>query len=148
MIKTEILINEESMLKEVRRLTSYAGAKTADDEGAYDRKSATKQDADMLQLWWREALTKLQDVLKPFVTSVVNDDTVKIELAMSSSWDATLAESLNMSAGSYVVNYVAGKWLEMTEGKQNDYNVEALSLLNDVLSKIYYKKKPTRVSPV
>lgn len=91
MIETQIIINEPSTLTEVRRLTSYAGAKTADDEGAYDRKSATKADNDMLRLWWREALTKLEDVLKPVITSIVNDDSVTINLILPSSWDERLA---------------------------------------------------------
>lgn len=148
MIETEIIINEATTLKEVRRLTSYAGAKTADDEGAYERKSATSADNEMLKLWWREALTKLEDVLKPVITSISNDDSVTISLSLSSSWDERLAVPLNMCAGNYVVNYISGKWLDMTGEKKQGYSAQAVMLLDEVKSKIYYRKKPKRIAPV
>lgn len=146
MIDTKIIINKNEALREIRRLTSYSGAKTPGDEGAYERKSATKSDDEMLEMWLREALSKLEDILKPFTTNTTFNDNITIELCMSSSWDETLSEGIGRTAFSYVVNYVADKWLEMT-GSKESYMDEALRLLTDLNSKIYYRKKPVRVKP-
>lgn len=134
------------VLDEVAKTTAYEGKKATGDEGAYERIFATDEDKSMLQRFWDEAASSITESMKRFVTTV-NGDTYSAELEVSGSYDETLTSSINKSLFSYFVNAIVSKWNNFVkEGQVERYENEANAAMQDIMSKLFYKKKPTRVS--
>lgn len=158
MIEITIKAIKADVLNEVARTTAYEGKK-ASDEGAYERIFTTEEDRSMLQRFWDEAASSMTESLKRFVTSVddsytTSDDGGTSEtlpayvanLALSSSYDTALTSSVETSLFSYFVNAIVSKWNNFVkkDGVQR-YEEEANNNMTDILSKIFYKKRPTRI---
>lgn len=158
MIEITIKAIKADVLNEVARTTAYEGKKSS-DEGAYERIFTTEEDRSMLQRFWDEAASSMTESLKRFVTSVddsytTSDDGGTSEtlpayvanLALSSSYDTALTSSVEKSLFSYFVNAIVSKWNNFVkkDGVQR-YEEEANNNMTDILSKIFYKKRPTRI---
>lgn len=157
MIDITIKAVKADVLNEVARTTAYEGKKSS-DEGAYERIFTTEEDRSMLQRFWDEAASSMTESLKRFVTSVddsytTNDgDTSETfpayvaNLSVSSSYDTALTSSVEKSLFSYFVNAIVSKWNNFVkkDGVQR-YEEEANNNMTDILSKLFYKKRPTRI---
>ena len=159
MIEITIKAIKADVLNEVARTTAYEGKK-ASDEGAYERIFTTEEDRSMLQRFWDEAASSMTESLKRFVTSVDDSYTTSDEeggtsetlpayvanLALSSSYDTALTSSVEKSLFSYFVNAIVSKWNNFVkkDGVQR-YEEEANNNMTDILSKLFYKKRPTRI---
>lgn len=162
MIDITIKAVKADVLNEVARTTAYEGKK-ASDEGAYERIFTTEEDRSMLQRFWDEAASAITESMKRFVTSVndsyntesVTEDgkteTVDVpayvaNLELSSSYDTALTPSVEKSLFSYFVNAIVSKWNNFVkkDGVER-YESEASDNMTDIMSKLYYKKKPTRI---
>lgn len=157
MIDITIKAVKADVLNEVARTTAYEGKKSS-DEGAYERIFTTEEDRSMLQRFWDEAASSMTESLKRFVTSVddsytTNDgDTSETfpayvaNLSVSSSYDTALTSSVEKSLFSYFVNAIVSKWNNFVkkDGVQR-YEEEANNNMKDILSKLFYKKRPTRI---
>lgn len=158
MIEITIKAIEADVLNEVARTTAYEGKK-ASDEGAYERIFTTDEDRSMLQRFWDEAASSMTESLKRFVTSVDDSYTTSdgdgtsetlpayvANLSVSSSYDTALTSSVEKSLFSYFVNAIVSKWNNFVkkDGVQR-YEEEANNNMTDILSKLFYKKRPTRI---
>ena len=75
-----------------------------------------------------------------------NDYDVRLEL--SNSFDESLKGSIETSLFSYFVAMIVSKWYKFTnKGESESYVGDAVGAIDDVMKKIYYRKKPTRVVP-
>ena len=158
MIEITIKAIKADVLNEVARTTAYEGKK-ASDEGAYERIFTTEEDRSMLQRFWDEAASSMTESLKRFVTSVDDSYTTSDDggtpetlpayvanLSVSSSYDTALTSSVEKSLFSYFVNAIVSKWNNFVkkDGVQR-YEEEANNNMTDILSKLFYKKRPTRI---
>lgn len=161
MIDITIKAVKADVLNEVARTTAYEGKK-ASDEGAYERIFTTEEDRSMLQRFWDEAASAITESMKRFVTSVndsytesVTEDgkttTVDVpayvaDLEVSSSYDTALTPSVEKSLFSYFVNAIVSKWNNFVKADGvARYEQEANDNMTDIMSKLFYKKKPTRI---
>ncbi len=161
MIDITLKAVKADVLNEVAKTTAYEGKK-ASEEGSYERIFTTEEDRSMLQRFWDEAASAITESMKRFVTSVsdnytesVTEDgkttTVKVpayvaNLEVSGSYDTALTPSVEKSLFSYFVNAIVSKWNNFVKADGvARYEQEANSNMEDIMSKLFYKKKPTRI---
>ena len=157
MIEIQLKVNKASVYEEVAKTTSYAGAKMEGDEQAYDRIFTTDDDRLMLERFWNEASNAATEQMKPFILSVsehsdertVNlENNYELKLELSNSFDTNLRDSIETSLKSFFVSYITSRWFKFTNKKESgDYGNDADGMLDDVMRKIYYRKKPKRLKP-
>lgn len=152
-----LTVNKANVYDEVAKTTSYTGVKMQGDDGAYDRIFTTDDDRLMLERFWVEACNAATEEFKPFIMSV-SDQTdshgINIEnnyivgLELSSAFDETLKGSIETSLFSFFVAAIVSKWYKFTnKGEQESYAADAVGMMQDVMSKIYFRKKPKRIIP-
>ena len=156
MIEQTFIVNKANVYNEVAKTTSYTGAKMEED-AAYQRIFTKDEDRLMLERFWNETCNAATDQLKQFIKSVSSqtmdttihlDENYEVTLELSSSYDTNLTGSAQTSLFSFFVSSIVSKWFKFTNKQETDsYVQEAVGLMNDVISKIYWKKKPTRVIP-
>lgn len=153
-----LTVNKAYVYDEVAKTTSYAGAKMmAEDINAYERIFTTDEDRLLLERFWTETCNTATNQFKPFLISLnsqpishgvdlTRDYTVELEL--SSSFDENLTEAINTSLFSFFVSSIVSKWFAFANKPETEgYVAAAASIMDDVMRKIYYKKKPTRIIP-
>lgn len=158
MIEVMLTVNKANVYDEVAKTTSYTGAKMVGDESAYERIFTTDEDREILERFWVEACNAVTEEFKPFLISVSDqpeDDgtdtgrNYEVKLELSSSYDVTLNKSIETSLFSFFVSAIVAKWYKFTnKGEQEAWAGDALGMMQDVKSKIYYRKKPKRVAPI
>lgn len=143
-----LTVNKAAVYDEVAKTTSYAGAKMQDDEGAYERIFTTDDDRMMLERFWVEACNGATERLKQFITGVTDGaEGYDVRLEMSGSFDVNLRDSMETSLHSYFVGYIVAKWFKFTnKGESESYAGDAAGAMDDVMRKVYYRKKPTRAA--
>lgn len=140
-------IDKAEALKEVRRLTAYIGSRKQGDDGAYVRISATDSDAEMLEQFWKAACAAVTEQFKPFIKSVTNDTYYTVVLDLSNSYDENLNTSVEESLLNFAVSFIVSKWCKITSPDEYEsYGADAVANIDDVVRKVYFKKKPTRKS--
>lgn len=150
MTDIQITITLNNVLTEVGRLTNYMGRKK-DSGSEYERISTTESDQAMLSKFWEEACDIVTENAKQFIKSQTLDQTsYVVTITPSASFDTTLDLSLKRNVNSFVVKYVVCKWYKLlTNNEESDsYARESDVQLTEAMSKLYYKKKPTRTKPV
>ena len=153
----EINVSKINVYDEVSKTSSYTGAKMDDDGSAYMRIFTIDEDRIALERFWNEACNAVAGLLKPFVSEIseikeshdidISKD-FSATLSMPNSFDKILVPSINTSLFSYFTNYIVGKWFEyVNKDDSSAYLQNAAAMLEDVRSKIYYRKKPRRIPP-
>ena len=158
MTEVTLRVSKQRVYDEVAKTTSYTGAKMQGDDTAYDRIFTTDSDRSMLERFWTEACNAATEQLKKFIVEVSEngegntidlsrDYVVKLEL--SSAYDENLTESVQASLFSFFVSAIVSKWYKFTNKDETEsYAADAVGMMNDVMGKIFYRKKPRRVAPV
>jgi hypothetical protein len=157
MIEIELHINKANVYDEVAKTTSYTGAKMVEDDKAYDRIFTTDADRQMLERFWLEACNGATEQFKPFLVSVSNQQVSHgvelsadyiVTLEVSNSYDTTLTQSIETSLYSYFVMYIVSKWYKFTNKDESEScGNDAVGAMDDVMRKLYFRKKPTRRVP-
>lgn len=143
-----LTIGKEAVYAEVSQTTAYSGAKMTDDKDAYDRIFTTDADRAMLERFWDETCSMATEGMKRFVVEVSSDADYISTLELSNSYDEALTPSVEKSLFSYFVLSIVSKWNAFVDkGEVERYANEAHISFQDVLSKLYYKKRPQRVVP-
>lgn len=150
-------VNKANVYTEVAKTTSYSGVKKAADGSLYEQIFTTDQDRLMLERFWNEAANAATELFKPFLSSVSSTaqshgvDLAKnyvVNIVPYASYDTSLNDSVQSSLFSYFVNFIVSRWFKfVNRDESEDYGAQAASMLEDVKSKIYYKKKPLRTAP-
>lgn len=153
----ELKIIKARVYDEVAKTTSYTGTKMQGDETAYDRIFTTDEDREMLERFWVEACNGATEQFKPFIVSlnaqpishcIDLETNYEVMLELSSSFDEALTGSIETSLFSYFVSLIVSKWYKFTnKGESESYGTDAVGAIDDVMKKIYYRKKPKRVVP-
>ena len=139
-------IQKDEVYNEVAKTTSYTGAKMEGDEGAYDRIFTTDEDKTMLERFWNESKNMVVASLKKQLRTEreINDE-YTLELEVSTSFDDSLKESIQRSLFSFFVMNIVSKWYVLTNKKEAEaYATSAATNMEDVMRKVFYKKKPVR----
>lgn len=139
-------IAKKSVYDEVAKTTAYTGVKMDDDDKAYSRIFATDADQEMLERFWNESKNTIAGELKTLLSSEqeINGD-YTLTLEVSNSFDDSLRSSMERSLFSFFVMNIVSKWYVFTNKKEaGAYAESALSDMEDVARKAYFKKRPTR----
>lgn len=157
MIEIKLTVNKMNVYNEVAKTTSYTGSKMEGDDKAYDRIFTTDDDRLMLERFWNEASNAATEQFKPFIQSVSAhsdgravdfEKNYEVELGLSNSFDATLKDSIETSLFSFFVSFITCRWFKIANKKEaGEYGDDADGMLDDVMRKIYFKRKPKRVKP-
>jgi len=155
MINITLTVNKANVYNEVAKTTSYEGKKMEEDKRAYERIFTIEEDRAMLERFWNEACNMATETFKRFIVSVTeqNDSTTMdiskdyvAQLEVSNSYDTNLTNSIQASLFSFFVNAIISKWNKFTHQQTvKSYEDDANASLNDIQSKLFYRKKPTRV---
>lgn len=145
MIDIILSVNKENVYEEVAQTTSYTGAKM-DDEHAYDRIFTTDEDKSMLERFWNESKnTACNSLKKTLLHEIENDGVYRLSLGLSNSFDKTLTESMERSLFSFFVMNITAKWYTFTNKEEaTGYASEAATYMDDIMRKVFFKKRPTR----
>ena len=137
-MQVTISIKKEDVIKEVNKTSAYIGAKTINNDGTgnlYYNISTIKEDAEMLQRYWEEALSNVLSVAKPFVSDVDEQDTWSVTLTMPSNYNPAFDGVIKQKIFSYVVTYVLLNWLTLCNVATaviQYYSTETASMLSGV----------------
>jgi len=155
MISATFTVPKAEVYNEVAKTTSYTGIKMSGED--YARIFTTDEDRMMLERFFNEAANGLTDVLKPFLVSVSDTSPLHcidltrnyvVSLELSSSYDENLNGSVESSMFSYFTNFIVGNWYKFANKEEAEaYLATAASMVLDIKSKIYFRKKPVRVVP-
>lgn len=138
-------VKKEDVYNEVAKTTSYTGAKM-DDDAAYDRIFTTEEDKVMLERFWNESKNAIAGNLKKFLVSETETDaTYTLTLELSASFDESLLKSMERSLFSFFVMNITAKWYTFTNKEETtDYAAGAATNVEDIMRKVFFKKKPRR----
>jgi len=140
-----ITINKETVLNDVGRLTNYAGDRFVGDDGAFDRISTTGSEADMLGQFWQSACDGVTEAMKRFIKSLTTTTNYVAVLEVSSSYDTNLTDSITTNIQNCITYHIVSQWYKLTNKSESEsYAREAAAQLNEAMSKVFFKKKPTR----
>ena len=155
MISVTFTVQKGEVYNEVAKTTSYTGIKMSGDD--YLRTFTTDEDRMMLERFFNEAANSLTDLFKPFLVTVSETSPLhcvdlsrnyEISLELSSSYDVNLNGSIQSSMFSFFTNYIVGSWYKFAnKGEADGYLATAASMILDIKSKLYFRKKPRRVVP-
>jgi len=155
MISATFTVPKAEVYNEVAKTTSYTGIKMSGED--YARIFTTDEDRMMLERFFNEAANGLTDVLKPFLVSVSDTSPLHcvdltrnyvVSLELSSSYDENLNGSVESSMFSYFTNFIVGNWYKFANKEEAEtYMATAASMVMDIKSKIYFRKKPVRLVP-
>lgn len=132
---------------EVAKTSGYTGDKMTDtDENAYERILITDEDQKSLQRFWEEAAAVANDQLKEMLisASAMNVD-YNVVLNVSRNYDTVLNPSVQAALTSYFISAIVGRWYKFSNKTEAEsYLSEAADMMDDVLRKLYSRKRPRR----
>lgn len=151
-----LTVNKAYVYDEVAKTTSYAGAKMmAEDVNAYDRIFTTDEDRLLLERFWLEVADAVTGNLMPFIKGVPNNpinhgvglwENYEAVLELPSSYDDNLTKSIETALYNFFVLSIVGRWYMVTNKAEAEaVALQAAGVMTDIMQKIYYKKKPTRI---
>lgn len=152
-IEITLIVNKPEVYEEVAKTTAYTGGRMSGlpdaDTRVFDRVFTTDADQEMLERFWDEAASGATEQLKPFLHFDNSTSTeYEVVLEVSSSYDDTLTGSVQKSLFSYFVAMILSKWFRIANKQEAEiYGNDAVGAIDDVMKKIYYRKKPKRVVP-
>jgi len=147
MSEVRFQISQADVYEEVKKTSSYSGAKTQGDDGAYERIFVKDADEEMLNRFWDEACNSLTDLVKPFVSSTGTGSDFDVTLSMPSTFDVNLQPSMQRSMFSFCVLSIVSSWYDFVQDTKTEQTAkDAQAVLNDVRMKLYYRKPMKRVS--
>jgi hypothetical protein len=131
---------------EVAKVAEYTGAKSA-EEGAYERIMLTDEDAKSFERFWVETASLANDQLKDMLKgSSALDKDYDITLAVSKQYDTVLTPSIEASLKGFFISALLAKWFMLANKAEAElYATESNAMMQDVMRKLYHRKRPTRV---
>lgn len=105
------------VIGEVNKTCAYMGARTVEtDDGKtlYHHVSTSKEDAEMLERFWREACTSVAATGKEYVsTTDYTDEAFTIGYSLSDTYNKAMDGSVRQDVFSFIVEYILSKWLSV-----------------------------------
>lgn len=109
-----VSVNKTDIFDEVRKTSSYIGAKALTDIGdsSYKHIAAQKEDIEMLNRFWDEACAEVVRIAKDFVSdNISTDDVFQLSLSMPDNYNRAFDKSLIVEISSFIVYSVLANWL-------------------------------------
>lgn len=144
-----LTVNQSNAYAEVNKATAYLATKNG-DKTEFDRVATADADTDLLDRYYEEAIGILNTVMREYLNQYTMLGSISsFSLVMPSAYDTTLNTALNTAVRSFVISYILSKWLVVVDKKEaTNAEHEAAEHLLDIRAKMYYRKKPVRVSPL
>lgn len=149
-----LTINKADVYDEVAKTTSYVGAKLQGEEGAYNRIFTKDADQLMLERFWVAACDGATAPLKRYISEVSTHEVKRevdmnnnytVKLSLPDAFDDSLVKSIQSSLFNYFALFVTSKWFRLVNRSETDpYLEEAVSFLDDAVTKIYHRTRPVR----
>lgn len=145
-MEVTLTIDRAAVLAEVAQRTEYTGAKTVQDDGAYNRIRTVDEDAPELLEFWDESRTDMMQALMHLHPVEEQDgDTYSVTLHPSSLFDPSQQQSMTRGLYSYFVNSIISKWYVYTNKEEaGAYATGAASMLEGVRQKAFHPKRTER----
>lgn len=125
-------------------ITSYTGMK-AGEEGEYTRVSTTRHDEPLLDRFWIEACSQVQQGVRRYLHESEINDTFSLTLHLPDLYNAANNFSINGDLFGFIVNSIAAKWYVITnKDEARESSGIAKFHLEQALKKISYKTPPVR----
>lgn len=150
MKRVKIELKRADIYKQVRMETEYVGAKSPDDADLYQRIVLQEENYDILDSWWEDGIYGIVNAMSHYICDeeptepeTTADDDINFVLGMPDNWGGK-GNLLNKLSASYVVNYLAAKWMsraKMMEEVQN-YTLETAVAMGNVKKELKLRKRP------
>lgn len=105
------------VIGEVNKTCAYMGARiVAREDGGklYNQISTSKEDAEMLERFWREACTTVAATAKEFVSETgYTEEAFTITYNLSDSYNTAMDGSVRQAVFSFIVEYILARWLNV-----------------------------------
>lgn len=141
-----LIIDRDDVMQEVDKATDYTGSKMDDTGEARDRIVMTEDDRVNLKRFWEESASMANDRFKTMFVSGTTPGApgdYNVTLEVSRSFDKALVPSVQSSLRSYFIQSIVGKWFRFTNKKETEeYFTEAVAMLEDVMRKLYSRRRP------
>lgn len=141
-------VERSDVWEEVAKTASYTGDKLTDsDEGAYERMMLTDEDRKTLERFWEETVAVANDRLRTMLMAggMPAAERYEVTLEVSVAFDKVLVPSVQASLRSFFVKAMTGKWYAFcNKGEAADYLAGAAEMMEEVLRKLYTRRRPTR----
>ena len=157
MIQVTLTVDKKKVYDEVAKTSAYTGSKMVDDANAYQRIFTTDEDRLLLERFWVEACAGATERMKQLVVSVSSQPEshgvdltrdYEVSLELSGMYDENMTDSVETSLFSYFVYLITAKWFKLSNKPEAEsYGLEAAGMLDDVMRKLFHRKKPIRVTP-
>lgn len=148
MIAVTLLVNQAYVYSEIRKATAYLATKNS-EKSEYDRVAVVEANSDLLDRYFDEAIGILNATMRQYIGSVVSaNKTYTFNMMMSSAYDETQNDALQTAVQSFAISYILSKWLVVVDKKEaSNAEHEAAEHLIDIRAKVFYRKRPKRISP-
>lgn len=113
-------ISKIGVYDEVAKTTSYIGAKSVNENIAYNNVFTTDDDVLMLERFFNEAASSVISRIGRYIqSSGFTPDTgdLAIKLKLSSRSNDALVATVGNSLFSYFANFITGKWMQFINGE-------------------------------
>lgn len=137
-----IQLNKADVMPEVYKITGYTGAKTGD----VDKISSTEDDENILDSYFGEAASYLDDILGRWgYLSQDNSTGCQITLDMPSNWNANVLSSLTKTMKQYMVDYICMQWFNLSKKDDVEYYSSLCAEISQSIKRYLLERiRPTR----
>lgn len=141
-----LTIDRAAVLAEVAQRTEYTGAKSLQEDGAYDRIRTVDEDAPELLKFWDESRADMMLALKHlYPVEEQSGETYSVKIHPSSMFDTAQLPSMTDGLFSYFVDAIISKWYVYTnKDDAGAYATGAASMLEGVRQKAVHPKRVER----
>lgn len=136
-----IKLQHSVIMPEVYKITGYTGVKSED----LDKISSTEDDVALLDSYFEEAMSYIQDVVIRFGGVVLNNKDAEIILNMPSNWNSTILSSLSRTMRQFTVNYICMQWFNLSKKEEVKNYEDSCERLTEAMKKYLFERvKPSR----
>lgn len=139
-----ITVSRDNVYEEVRKTTSFDGAKRDNDDGTYDRVMATEDDSQMMARSFDEAMQAAESAFADIPYDVNTDDERwGVTLHVSNSFNEKAVQSINSDMFSFFCESILEKWYASALPDASARHGQlALGFLTDAARKIWFRAAP------
>lgn len=145
-MQKEVTILKADVMPEVYKITGYTAKDTEQEKIDSDKISATEDELSLLETYYNESLTSLNETLSHY-GYIGTDDALKcvFELTLPSNWDSNYETALQKNMNQYIVFKICQMWFNISKKNEVEYYAASCESLRMKIVKILNERvKPTR----
>ena len=142
----KIFIAKADVFKEVSLNTAYTGAKSATENGLFDRVATINADSPILSRFWVQACGEVTEKLKGMIVASESfSEALSVSLELSGAYDDSLTPSVEADLSAAIAAGVTARWMRLSfPDKASEWEAQSAHLLHRAFAKLCHRKKPTR----